>query len=190
MKTKMIKMWVVCGLYMVLMGIVAIYYAMDGSGDKVLIALSGVISGLMPPLLGWLARFYLPLWLVIFYLAFVFGSQYLGPIMEWYDLIGWWDKWLHFMSGVLLPIVAFYLYKYFTHRSGGVSIAPFFVCLFVLSFGALGAVIWEVFEFVCDEWFDMTLQDDNFDTMVDLIFNMFGSLIIAVWVWVKLRCER
>ena len=43
------------------------------------------------------AIFNLPL--IISYFIFLFGSQYLGSILNWYGL-GWWDTFIHFFSGV------------------------------------------------------------------------------------------
>jgi uncharacterized membrane protein YjdF len=55
----------------------------------------------------------------------------------------------------------------------------FFIVIFTLAFGA----IWEIWEFTLDTlagaYLTKPLQHSNTDTMIDLITDLFGGLIIA-----------
>ncbi|MDY0394518.1 hypothetical protein RWE15_08765 [Virgibacillus halophilus] len=130
-------------------------------------------------------KFKFRLSIVVSYIIFLFGSQYLGSIRGWYGF-GWWDTFIHFISGGMLAFMAIALYERLVHRNAGDDISPGFVFLFILGFSALGGVLWEVYEFSCDQIFHTTMQGGgNFDTMSDLIAGMVGSCIIAVCSWIR-----
>lgn len=132
-------------------------------------------------------QFNLPI--IISYLIFLFASQFLGSILGWYGL-GWWDTFLHLLSGSLLAFTGIALYERLVYRNAGKEISPWFVFLFTLSFSALGGVIWEIYEFSSDQLFGMTLQGGgNTDTMIDLIADTIGGLIIAVWAGVRTKIK-
>lgn len=114
-----------------------------------------------------------------FLFSFLTGSQYFGSIRGWYGL-GWWDTFLHFVSGLLLGFAAIALYERLVHRDAGKAISAWFVFLFVLGFAALGGVMWEIYEFSGDQFFGTTLQGGgNKDTMTDLIADVLGGLVVA-----------
>jgi hypothetical protein len=71
-----------------------------------------------------------------------------------------------------------------------VEISPWIIFLFTLSFAALGGVIWEIYEFSSDQFFNMTLQGGgNDDTMIDLISDTGGGLIIALWAGFRTKMK-
>lgn len=117
--------------------------------------------------------------IMISYFVFLFASQYLGSILDFYRF-GWWDTFLHLLSGALLAFVAIALYERMTHKEARKEISYWLVFLFVLSFSVFGGVVWEIYEFSMDQFFGMTLQGGgNFDTMVDLLADTSGAIVIA-----------
>ena len=166
-------------LYAVFMATISIFYHLNGESYKSLVAIGGIICGAIPLLLALFTKLQFNLPIIISYLIFLFGSQYLGTILNWYGL-GWWDTFIHFISGAILAFTGIALYERLTHTTYK-EISPWFIFFFTLSFATFGGVLWEIYEFSIDQFFNMTLQADNTDTMTDLLADTLGGLIIAVW---------
>ncbi|MDF2606093.1 MAG: hypothetical protein K0S34_283 [Bacillales bacterium] len=173
--------------YSLFMLVLAIIFYKNNESFKFLISLSGVFCGIVPLILAFIFKFKSNIQLVFFYLLFLFCSQYLGSIRGWYGL-GWWDILLHFLSGILIAYLSVALYERLIHRAAGKMISPWFVFLFIFAFSVFGGVLWEFYEFSMDQFFDMTLQGGgNKDTMVDLIADTTGGLLVATWSVLKLK---
>ncbi|MDN7023363.1 DUF2238 domain-containing protein [Methanoculleus sp. FWC-SCC1] len=90
-----------------------------------------------------------------------------------------YDKIAHLVSSVTLTIIGFaiaifadQIYRMRLPRGAIVLFAVFFT----ISMGA----VWEIYEFAADQIFGMTLQQGNSDTMVDLMVDGIGALVVAV----------
>ncbi|MBT2649348.1 hypothetical protein J7E52_22010 [Bacillus sp. ISL-34] len=176
-------------VYVLFMAALSIFYYTADETFKSLVSIGGVVCGAIPLLLALFTRLQFNLPIIISYLIFLFGSQFLGSILGWYGL-GWWDTFLHLLSGSLLAFTGIALYERLVYRNAGKEISPWFVFLFTLSFSAFGGVIWEIYEFSSDQLFGMTLQGGgNKDTMIDLIADTIGGLIIAVWAGVRTKIK-
>ncbi|CAH0344662.1 hypothetical protein [Bacillus sp. CECT 9360] len=172
-------------LYVLFMASLAVFYYTSEESFKSLVAIGGVVCGAIPLLLSLFTKLQFNLPLIISYLIFLIASQYLGSILGWYGL-GWWDTFLHVLSGSILAFAGIALYERLAHKNAGKEISPWFVFLFTFSFAVLGGVIWEVYEFSSDQLFGMTLQGGgNKDTMVDLIADTAGGLLIALWAGIR-----
>ncbi|RFU64713.1 hypothetical protein [Peribacillus glennii] len=176
-------------IYVLFMAALAIKFYVDEESFKAIVAIGGIVCGAIPLLLSLFTKLKFNLPLVISYLIFLFCSQFLGSILGWYGL-GWWDIFLHFLSGALLAFTGVALYERLAHRSAGEGISPWFVFLFILSFAVFGGVLWEFYEFTSDQLFDMTLQGGgNKDTMTDLVADTAGGLVIAIWSGIRTRLK-
>ena len=176
-------------LYVIFMVILAFYYHSIGQSFKSTVAMAGILCGAVPLLLALFTKLQFNLPIVFSYLIFLVGSQYLGSISGWYGL-GWWDTFMHFVSGAILAFSGIALYERLIHRAAGHEISPWFIFLFTLSFAALGGVLWEVYEFSCDQLFGMTLQGGgNKDTMTDLIADTLGGLVVAIWTFARTKLK-
>jgi hypothetical protein len=176
-------------IYVLFMAGLAVYYYSHDVSFKGTVAIGGIVCGAVPLLLALFTKLQFNLPIVISYLIFLVGSQYFGSILSWYGL-GWWDTFMHLLSGAILAFSGIALYERLIHRNAGDEISPWFVFIFTLSFAALGGVLWEVYEFSSDQFFDMTLQGGgNSDTMVDLVADTIGGLIIAGWAGIRTRSK-
>lgn len=174
--------------YIILMALVAVFNFVSGNAFSGSIGLAGMLCGAVPALLTVFKRFRPDLPLAITYLIFLFGSQFLGSVLGFYRIHGW-DKLVHGLSGVVLAFAAIALYRMFVgRRDAGQRISPWFLFLFILSFSALGGLFWEIYEFSIDQLFGTTMQIDNTDTMTDLIADVAGALVIALWI--RIRAKR
>ncbi|WP_033827648.1 hypothetical protein [Bacillus andreraoultii] len=178
---------ILCAIYVVFMAITAVLLFSKGNQSDALIALAGVVCGLVPIAIILFTKFELSLPIIIFYLIFLFGSQYLGSLQGFYRN-GWWDSFMHFISGMLIAYFGYDLYKRLLRKDSITKLSPWFVFLFVLSFSVFGGVLWEVYEFSMDQLFDMGLQGGgNTDTMTDLIADTIGGFVISIWTYVKVK---
>lgn len=171
-------------LYVIFMAVVAVYCFATGDLLSASFGLAGVLCGSVPILLTVLTRLKFDLPLVIAYLVFLFGAQFLGSVLNWYR-ISWWDLLLHGISGMIVAFFAIAIYKKQVVQRANGQISSGFRFLFILSFAALCGVLWEIYEFNCDQLFGALMQKDNTDTMTDLIAGLIGALIVALWTEIK-----
>lgn len=165
------------------------FFLLHSKGEtyKSIIAIGGILSGVIPLFMALFGRWQLHVGIVVSYLIFLFGSQFLGNIMNWYDF-GWWDKVMHFMSGGILAFIALVLYEGLVLRNGGHDLAPWFVFLFTASLAAFAGVLWEIYEFSADNLFGTTLQGVGvFDTMTDLIADIGGGIVIGIYAVIRTK---
>lgn len=173
-------------VYVLFMAVLIIVYYLNGETYKTLVAVGGVICGAIPLLLALFTKLQFNLPIVISYLIFLFASQYLGTIRNWYGL-GWWDTFVHLISGAILSFTGIALFERLTHTKTNKEISPWFIFLFTLSVATLGGVIWEIYEFSVSNLFNTVLQANNTDTMTDLIADTLGGLIVAIWTGVRTK---
>lgn len=171
------------------MACLAVYYHNIDQTFKSTVAIGGIVCGAVPLGLALFTKLQFNLPIVISYIIFLIGSQYFGSILGWYGL-GWWDTFMHFVSGAILAFSGIALYERLIHRDAGYEISPWFVFLFTSSFAAFGGVLWEIYEFSCDQLFGMTLQGGgNTDTMTDLIADTGGGLVIAISAFIRTKIK-
>jgi hypothetical protein len=176
-------------LYVAFMAYLFFHYRSTEESFKSTVAIGGMVCGAVPLLLALFTKLHFNLPIVISYLLFLVGSQYFGSILGWYGL-GWWDTFMHFLSGAILAFSGIALYERLVHRDAEMEISPWIIFLFTLSFAALGGVLWEIYEFSSDQFFNMTLQGGgNDDTMIDLISDTGGGLIIALWSGIRTKIK-
>ncbi|ANC77091.1 hypothetical protein ABE65_009860 [Fictibacillus phosphorivorans] len=172
---------ILSAIYAMFMAYLCFYYFSKGETHSYQVAFGGIFCGLIPLCLIFFTKIKFNLPIMISYFAFLFASQYLGSILDFYRL-GWWDTFLHLLSGALLAFVAIALYERMTHPEARKQISYWLVFLFVLAFSVFGGVVWEIYEFSMDQFFEMTLQGGgNFDTMVDLLADTSGAIVIAAF---------
>ena len=143
----------------------------------------GVIAGLalpfLPPVVEKVYKSHISFRIQLIYYIFLFFSLTLGFCMDWYKTAPFFDKAVHFGSGVLSALIGYYALVYFkvTKNPRGFKI------LFIVSLCMLVAVGWECFEFASDKFLGQNMQQlvsvGVDDTMYDLIAAGLGSVIGA-----------
>lgn len=102
-----------------------------------------------------------------------------GHISDYYMVFSpYYDKIAHFVSSITISVLGFVLVLLVDRYSGLRLTRPmivFFIVIFTMGLGAL----WEIYEFLFDTLFATALQHGLDDTMTDLIFDLFGAVIIA-----------
>ncbi len=176
-------------VYVGLMVVSLIYLFLIGNMYRATVAVGGIVCGLIPLLIELFSKWKLNQGLIFSYLLFIFGAQFLGSILDWYG-ISWWDTFMHLISGGILGFVALDIYERSISKKLGRDTAPWFVFLFALAIPGLGGVLWEIYEFTTDNIFGTTLQGVGVtDTMTDLIGDITGGFIIALYAAGKIRAR-
>ena len=131
---------------------------------------------------------YLPKRFQLVITLFIFASQILGEIGDFYEKISWWDTMLHAISGIVLGFIGF-LFVYLLNEKGNINVnlSPKFVIIFAFCFALTMGVFWEFFEYGADRLFGYNMQkfrlpgqDGLVDTMEDLIVDAIGAVIACV----------
>ena len=88
---------------------------------------------------------------------FIFSSEILGEINNFYGIIPHWDTCLHTINGFLATAVGFSLVDLLNKNIKDINLSPFYLCLVAFSFSMTIGTLWEFFEYGGDKFlkFDM-----------------------------------
>ena len=159
------------------------------------IAVGILVITFIPLLLEKRFRVFIPPPFQLLAIAFIFASLFLGEIHDYYNRYWWWDIALHTSSGLLLGVIGFLLvYVLNETENTGVHIKPGFIALFAFMFAVAIGALWEIFEFLMDTFLGTQMQKPMLgdssgltDTMIDLIVDALGALIISVYGYIHLK---
>ncbi|ELZ10382.1 hypothetical protein [Natrialba aegyptia] len=110
-----------------------------------------------------------------------------GTTTTFYSQVWWWDHVTHALSSSLVAGVGYATVRALDEHSAGIHFPPRFVAIFILLFVLAFGVLWEVLEFAIALTADalgmnaVLTQYGLDDTMLDLIFNSIGAIIVALW---------
>ncbi len=100
---------------------------------------------------------------------------------------GWWDHLTHSLSASVVAGVGYATARAFDVHSEDIYLPPQFMFVYLLLFVVAFGVFWEVIEFAIGESArlfgvgSVLTQYGLQDTMLDLVFNLLGGLVVAVW---------
>ncbi|MGM0438836.1 MAG: hypothetical protein ACQEP3_00150 [Patescibacteria group bacterium] len=145
--------------------------------------------------------FRLPGELKLIILLLIYTGIFLGGMRDLYNRFWWFDSFLHTISGVGLGFLGF-LIPYSLYKTDKLDSSPLFIALFGFSFAVSLGVLWEIFEFGMDHFFQMNMQNAEnleliygyfdtrlgvIDTMHDLILDSLGALVASVVGYIYLK---
>jgi hypothetical protein len=111
--------------------------------------------------------------------AFIFISMFAGEVFGMYSRIWPWDDWMHFISGVFIG-VGVILWMAFLEMKN-TKLLRWLQGYLIVGTVAFAAVLWELAEFASDRVFGTYSQGGDLnDTMLDLLYDMSGAVIVAV----------
>lgn len=113
------------------------------------------------------------------YILFIFMAHFIGVTCEVYDKIYWFDKFVHFMSGIVTSFAGLFVINKFK-KDDNIK----FTILFIIAFSLMAASLWEIFEYLSSYYFDVDPQKVILtgvtDTMGDIIVAFLGSILISI----------
>ncbi|WP_336338110.1 hypothetical protein [Haloarcula brevis] len=110
-----------------------------------------------------------------------------GAEENFYVTIWWWDHFTHALSSSVVAAVGYTTVRALDEHTDQISIPPRFLFVFLLLFVMAFGVFWEVLEFSITLAASATGNDTILtqfglqDTMLDLVFDGIGAIIVAIW---------
>jgi hypothetical protein len=179
----------------VLLAIGLILFLLRRNWENVFLTAVVIALTLVPALLFRRYRVIIPPEFQLVAAVFIFLSLFLGSALDFYYHFWWWDLVLHAASGFLLGIIGFvalFVLNQTDRLPKGMT--PAFICFFGVTFAVTLGVAWEIFEFAVDRlWPHLDMQTTGtgvVDTMVDLIVDTVGAVIVALMGYAYLKTGR
>lgn len=114
---------------------------------------------------------------LLIYYIFIFLADFLGCVVNLYNLVGWYDLFTHFLSGIFTFWIGIFILDKIQFRGKNILFELFFSISVVM----LVASVWEFFEFGADILLDMDLQHHMdtgvVDTMTDMLVAFLGGIL-------------
>lgn len=179
MKKINIYLW----LFVVICGVCASIINFDGDIVILLKNISIIFSASLLYIYQFIFKKNVNNGLIMLWIIFVFMAHFIGVIIGGYDIIPFYDKVTHTLSGILTAYAAILISKHYKVNN------LFFSILFIISFSCFWAVIWEIFEFICNIFFggdaQKVMETGVDDTMLDMIVAFIGSIITGGIYYIK-----
>ena len=106
-------------------------------------------------------------------------AHLLGSIVDFYHQVPNYDTWMHFLSGIIVSILATLILKQTSAHNN-----LLFSLLFILGFSCMVACLWEFMEFTGDKLFSKDAQNvlttGVDDTMKDMIVATLGTILYCL----------
>ena len=110
----------------------------------------------------------------------------LGSALNLYHYLGFYDKFVHYTSGIRLAEGGLRIIHTLAKRQKTPA-EPLLCRLFSLFFSAACAGFWEIYEFTADSLLGINMQGDNTNTMGDIIAGTLGAL---TWFLLQTAIQR
>jgi hypothetical protein len=130
----------------------------------------------------------LTLWIAAAVFLHALGTAGLpGSSTNFYRSIWWWDHLTHTLSSSIVAAAGYATARAVELHSDAVSLPDRFMFVFILLFVLAFGVFWEVIEFagagaaVRFGTQSVLTQYGLTDTMLDLLFDTLGGVVVAVW---------
>jgi len=130
----------------------------------------------------------LTLWITVAVFFHALGTAGLpGSATNFYRSIWWWDHMTHTLSSSIVAGAGYATARAIEVHSDAVSLPDRFMFVFILLFVLAFGVFWEVIEFAVAGIASLSgtrsvlTQYGLRDTMLDLLFDTLGGIVVAAW---------
>lgn len=139
-----------------------------GNWNNVFLCIVTLILFTLPAFIGKRLKIQLPKTLEIIIYLFIFSSEILGEIQNFYGIFKHWDTMLHTLNGFLCAAVGFSLVDIINRKDEyKVDLTPIFMVIVSISFSMTIGVLWEFVEFSADYFFTHDMQKDRIITTIN-----------------------
>ena len=146
--------------------------AIRGEYEHVFVCFMSLILFIVPAIIERKLRIDLPSTLEIIILLFIFCAEILGEIHNYYIKFAYWDTMLHTLNGFLFAAVGFSLLDVINRNAVfKFQLSPVYLAIVAFCFSMTIGVLWEFFEFFCDNAFNLDMQKD-------VIIHSFSSVTL------------
>ena len=140
------------------------------------ICLLTIILYTLPEIISKIFKITFPNHFKIAILIFIFSSQVLGEIYNFYILFPCWDNIIHIIFGFYITAFGFSIIYLLNKKTK--TFNKYFIILFIISFAALVGVLWELFEYSVDKIYLKDMQKDNIVTSISTNYLDNKKIII------------
>ena len=148
------------------------------------------------PIVSYATKENFPLALNLLFSIHIVLAVDLGCAMSFYEWFYWWDMLMHGCFGLIASMSFYILLLKWNGRN--LKRFGFFVLIFFSTMGC--AVIWEIFEFTCDQILNIDAQrvmesiamghTPVYDTMMDIIVAIAGIAVFYISLLVDSFCKN
>lgn len=117
-------------------------------------------------------------------LIFDIFAAVMGSVAGLYGKIPFYDRIVHFISGVILADLGYFLISYL-FKKYNVKPIPVICNLFSALFSFACAGIWEIYEFSADLFIKTSMQGSNLDTMGDIVAGVLGGILYIIIIFIS-----
>ncbi|MCX7614965.1 MAG: hypothetical protein N2Z65_04345 [Clostridiales bacterium] len=122
----------------------------------------------------------IPYYVLLFSLIAIFLDSFFGYYLELYYSSTKFDRFVHAYSMFSYALLLFFLLTNFIEIGG----SKLFQALFIMFLGISYGVFFEIIEFRSDSKNNTKMQRGLKDTNYDMIFNIIGSIVAAVFAYI------
>ena len=140
-----------------------------GNYMNVVLCIYSLVLFAVPLLLKNKLKISLPSGLEIAIFCFIFASEILGEINNFYGNIPNWDTMLHTINGFLAASVGFSMIDLLNNNIKNFNLTPIFVAIFAFCFSMTIGVLWEFIEFTADVVIRTDMQKDRIVQVVSTV---------------------
>lgn len=164
--------------------------AFEGQWSVVLVASLTFVLTLSPVRFATWLGIDLPPSFLLAITFFIFGTLFLGEVVDFYNRYWWWDIALHFGSAMGFGLIGF-LFIFMLFEGDRFAAPPYAIAILSFAVAVSIGALWEVFEFGMDQIFGMNMQKSGLvDTMGDLIVDAIGAGLAAMSGYFYLKGHR
>ena len=160
-------------VYLTLRGLVIISLiaqAFRGNWNNVFLCILTLILFTLPTFLSKKLNITLPTTLEIVVYLFIFSSEILGEIQNFYGLFTHWDTMLHTLNGFICAAVGFSLIDIlYNNENFHINMTPSFVALVAFCFSMTIGILWEFAEYTIDQYLEKDMQKDRIVTKISSV---------------------
>lgn len=125
---------------------------------------------ILPSLLAKSLKLELPGTFEVIVLMFIFSAEILGEINNFYIKVPYWDDILHTMNGFLCAALGFALVDMMNREERFTfQLSPAFLAVVAFCFSMTVGVLWEFFEFSCDQYLALDMQKDTIVNTINTV---------------------
>jgi hypothetical protein len=141
-----------------------------GNWNNVFLCALSLLLFTLPTFISKKFNIILPTALEISVYLFIFASEILGEIQNFYGIFSHWDTMLHTLNGFLCAAIGFSLIDILNNNEElHISMTPSFVALVAFCFSMTVGVLWEFGEFAVDRYLDKDMQKDRIVTKISSV---------------------
>ena len=129
----------------------------------------------------------LVLWVTLAVFLHALGTVGIPGTGSFYGNVWWWDHLTHTLSSSVVAAAGYATVRAIEEHTESVYLPGRFIAVFILLFVVAFGVFWEVIEFALGGLGSLLggtsilTQYGLSDTMLDLLFDALGGLIVAIW---------